>query len=71
MLTLTSVAGATIGNTKIGVMPVKEEYTNKYMYKTSATEITLPAYGEVVAGYTNWDGIGRHHCSNRSACCYS
>lgn len=56
-LTLTSVAGATTGKTKIGVTPVKEEYTNKYMYKTSATEITLPTYGEVVAGYTNWDGI--------------
>ena len=57
VLEVVSVAGATEGNTKIGVMPVKEEYTNKYMYKTSATEITLPAYGEVVAGYTNWDGI--------------
>lgn len=56
-LTLTSVAGATTGKTKIGVTPVKEEYTNKYMHKTSATEITLPTYGEVVAGYTNWDGI--------------
>lgn len=56
-LTLTSVAGVTIGNTKIGVMPVKEEYTNKYMYKTSAAELTLPSYGEVVADYTNWNGI--------------
>lgn len=56
-LTLTSVAGATIGETKIGVMPVKEEYTNKYKYKINASEITLPAYGEVVTGYTDWNGI--------------
>lgn len=57
VLEVVSVAGATIGETKISVTPVKEEYTNKYMYKASATEITLPVYGEVVAGYTNWDGI--------------
>lgn len=56
-LTVTSTAGATTGKTKIEVTPAKEEYTNKYMYKTDATEITLPAYGEVVAGYTDWDGI--------------
>ncbi len=56
-LTLTSVAGTTIGKTKISIMPIKEEYTNKYKYKADVSEITLPVYGEIVAGYTDWNGI--------------
>ncbi len=56
-LTVTSVAGTTTGKTKIEVTPVKEEYTNKYKYKTNASEITLPVYGEIVVGYTDWNGI--------------
>ena len=55
-LTLASVAGTTTGKTAITVSPVKEEYTNKYMYKTAAETITLPLYGEVVSGYTLWNG---------------
>lgn len=55
-LTLTSVAGTTAGKTEITVSPVKEEYTNKYMYKVAADTITLPLYGEVVSGYTLWNG---------------
>lgn len=55
-LTLASVAGTTTGKTAITVSPVKEEYTNKYMYKTAAETIALPLYGEVVSGYTLWNG---------------
>lgn len=55
-LTLTASAGAASGTTKITVSPVKEEYTNKYMYKVENSEPTLPQYGEVVTGYTEWDG---------------
>ncbi len=56
-LTVTSEAGTTTGKTKITVAPVKEEYTNKYMYKVAAAAITLPTYGQVVSGYTAWDGV--------------
>lgn len=56
-LTLTSAAGTTTGKTAITVSPVKEEYTNKYMYKVAADTITLPLYGEVVSGYTLWNEI--------------
>lgn len=56
-LTVTSVAGLTTGKTAISVSPVKEEFANKYFYKTSATAITLPLYGATLAGYTSWDGI--------------
>lgn len=54
-LTLASAAGTTTGKTAITVSPVKEEYTNKYMYKVAADTITLPLYGEVVSGYTLWN----------------
>lgn len=55
-LTLASAEGTTTGKTKITVSPVKEEYTNKYMYKVATGTITLPLYGEVVSGYTLWNG---------------
>ena len=55
-LTLASTAGTATGKTEITVSPVKEEYTNKYMYKVAADTITLPLYGEVVSGYTLWNG---------------
>lgn len=55
-LTLASVAGTATDKTEITVSPVKEEYTNKYMYKVAADTITLPLYGEVVSGYTLWNG---------------
>lgn len=55
-LTVTSVAGTGSGKTKITVSPAKEEYTNKYAYKTDLADITLPTYGELVPAYTQWDG---------------
>ena len=57
VLTLTSAAGSEPGKTKIGVSPVKSEYTNKYVYKVQAGEVDLPNYGEVVTGFTPWDGV--------------
>lgn len=57
VLEAVSVAGTTIGTTKLTVSPVKEVYTNKYLYKTDAATITLPLYGAVVSGYTEWDGV--------------
>lgn len=56
-LTLASVEGTATDKTEITVSPVKEEYTNKYMYKVAADTITLPLYGEVVSGYTLWNGV--------------
>lgn len=55
-LAVASVAGATTGKTKITVSPSKDEYTNVYYYKTSATAITLPLYGTTLTGYTLWAG---------------
>lgn len=54
-LTLTSVAGTATGDTKIGVIP-ELECGNTYKYKTEAS-VTLPTYGDALAGYTAWDGV--------------
>lgn len=53
-LTVTSVAGTTTGKTAISVAPSKA-YANSYLYKTGST-VTLPVVGEVVTGYTSWNG---------------
>lgn len=55
-LDIVASAGSEAGKTKIEVSPVKEEYTNKYLYKVENGEPSLPRYGEIVAGYTAWDG---------------
>lgn len=54
-LTVTSVAGATTGTTKITVTP-ELECGNSYKYKTAST-VTLPTYGDALTGYTTWDGV--------------
>lgn len=56
-LAVTSIAGMAIGKTKLTVAPTKDDPTNKYYYKTDATTITLPLYGAVVSGYTEWNGV--------------
>lgn len=56
VLELTSAAGTIPNATKVTVKPEKEVYTNKYAYILSATEPTLPVYGEVIGdAYTDWD----------------
>lgn len=54
-LTVTSVAGATTGTTKITVVP-ELECGNSYKYKTGVT-VDLPTYGDALTGYTTWDGV--------------
>lgn len=53
-LTVTSTAGATIGDAKIAVSPAKAS-GNSYRYQTAAT-VTLPAYGVDCSALTAWDG---------------
>ena len=54
-LTVQSVAGQTVGNTKITVTPAKEG-SNSYKYKVAASP-TMPTYDQVCSsGYTNWNG---------------
>lgn len=50
------MAGATAGTTKITVTPAKLVSSNKYKYKLSATEITLPELGDDLSAWTTWDG---------------
>lgn len=56
-LTVTSIAGTTVGATKISVLPIKESYTNVYYYKVDASQIALPEYGDTLTGYILWDGV--------------
>lgn len=54
-LTVNSVEGATVGNTKITVTPTIEE-GHSYKYKV-ASNPTMPTYDQVCSsGYTNWNG---------------
>ena len=54
-LTVQSVEGTTIGNTKITITPEIEE-GHSYKYKV-ATSPTMPTYDQVCSsGYTNWNG---------------
>lgn len=56
LLTLTSIAGATTGKTKITVTPAKAT-GNSYLYET-AKIVTPPRIGDdCTTGYTTWDGI--------------
>lgn len=54
-LTVTSVAGAASGNTKITVNPAKENANNVYKYKV-ATEAVTVGYGQNLRNWTTWDG---------------
>lgn len=54
-LTVTSVAGAASGNTKITVNPTKENANNAYKYKVGASE-TAVTYGQNLRNWTTWDG---------------
>ena len=54
-LTVQSVEGDTVGNTKITVTPEIEE-GHSYKYKVAASP-TMPTYDQVCSsGYTNWNG---------------
>lgn len=54
-LTITSVEGSGVGDTKISVTPVKDS-GNSYKYKTAASP-TLPVLNQVCStGYSVWDG---------------
>ena len=55
-ITVTSVAGASSGETTITVLPTAAG-GNTYMYKTQAAPITLPLDLQMPVGYTAWDGI--------------
>lgn len=55
VLTVTSAAGTTSGDTKITVTPAKAS-GNSYKYKTGAS-VTAPAYDAVCSSdYTDWNG---------------
>lgn len=63
-LTVTSVAGSTIDYTKITVTPALAE-GDSYVYKTQATEITAPVYGEDLRDWTAWDGTSELEAEDR------
>lgn len=50
------VSAGESGKTKVVVESEKDEYTNKYVYSVGSAEPTMPKYGEVVSGFTAWDG---------------
>lgn len=56
-LEITSEAGST-GKTRVTVEPEKDDYSQKYLIKVSATAITLPKYGENIdSTWNEWNGI--------------
>ena len=54
-LTITSVAGSSVGTTKITVSPTLTS-GNSYVYQTSPTAIAEPEYLDNVSAYTEWNG---------------
>lgn len=54
-LTVTSVAGASSGNTEITVSPAKANAGNVYKYKVGSAAETV-TYGQNVKTWTAWDG---------------
>jgi len=54
-LTVTSVAGTAVGDTKITVSPTKEVAQNIYKYKVADTATTV-VYGQNVKNWTTWNG---------------
>lgn len=56
-LKVTNKAATDAGKVIVTVEPEKDVYDNKYMYMVSATEPTLPKYGEVAPStYAAWNG---------------
>lgn len=56
-LEITSEAGGA-GKTRVTVEPKKDDYSQQYLTKVSATVITLPKYGENIDGTWNeWNGV--------------
>lgn len=55
VMTVTSEAGTSKGNTKISVSPGKLNGSNSYKYKTG-TSVDIPALQSTVSDYTDWDG---------------
>ena len=56
-LTITLAAGTEEGDVKVTVSPALTG-DNVYVYKTSASNITLPAYNELLSeGWETWDGV--------------
>ena len=54
-LTVTSVAGTAIGNTKVTLSPTLT-YGRTYVYKT-APSVTAPALDAVLNDWQVWDGV--------------
>lgn len=54
-LTVTSVAGSSVGKTDISVTPALTS-GNSYAYKTNPTLIAEPNYLDSASGYTSWNG---------------
>ena len=54
-LTVNSVAGSNIGDTKVTVTPAKGSAGNVYKYKVAASETSV-AYGQNVKNWSAWDG---------------
>jgi len=55
-LTLSSVAGTASGDTKLTLAEAKL-LGRTYQYKTHATVAPTAAYGDVLAGWTTWNGV--------------
>lgn len=62
-LAVTSVAGSTIGATKVTVNPTLTA-GNSYVYKTNPSTIDAPAYHEIISGATAWDGTSDIEAEN-------
>lgn len=57
VLTITSVAGTEVGDTKITVSPAKIVTANKYKYKVQQADFTtLPDLDDDLSAWTTWDG---------------
>lgn len=56
-LEITSEAGGA-GKTRVTVEPKKDDYSQQYLAKVSATVITLPKYGENIdSTWNEWNGV--------------
>lgn len=66
-LTIKSVAGTAVGNTKITVTGASS--SAKFRYKSQSGAISLPSFGADLTAWTVWDGVselkisdGHHVC---------
>lgn len=63
-MTVTSEVGSTSGKTIITVSPSKLT-GNSYKYKTSASEISAPTFGDTtLSGYSTWNGVAEISATN-------